>query len=224
MPNSGSLLPDSRGFTVALKSPSAYTFDLNTEVAVNLSTRQRFTLAHELAHTLFYEERDGFQREDGHAPKGPKLEALCQFAAGNLVVPRPLLEREIRSGPRLSSTTQLRRLSKTFAVSAEVILRRIESDSLVDVDTALVCVDIRGDEKTPKILAFCYHPSLQQWLPQPRLYKNISEWLSRWPSVEATVPGRYWCPLSSSSGLEFTVEKLRPRSGATIIVARFVLL
>jgi len=63
------LSPEGTGFRVFLQS--------NFNDFPGARVRQRFSLAHEIAHTFFYELRDGSQRPFKGAPRGDALEFAC---------------------------------------------------------------------------------------------------------------------------------------------------
>ncbi len=95
--------------------------------------RRRFTFAHELVHTFFYSVEGNSPRAMKGAPRGPKLERLCQFGAGEILVPEFLLKQNLPSG-KAASAEDLLQLAATFDVSLEVIFRRIQKLGLVAED------------------------------------------------------------------------------------------
>src|SRR4051812_3098828 len=70
---------DGTGFRISLQS--------NFIGLHNCRLRRRFSLAHEIAHTFFYEVRDGRLKPIRRAPVGDRLEAACHEAASLLLIP-----------------------------------------------------------------------------------------------------------------------------------------
>jgi Zn-dependent peptidase ImmA (M78 family) len=86
--------------------------------------RLRFSLAHEIAHTLFPDVAKLLRyrdNPDAGAPDGWQLELLCNVAAAELLMPTETLPM-LREGPL--EIEELMRLRAKFGVSAEVLLRR----------------------------------------------------------------------------------------------------
>jgi O-acetyl-ADP-ribose deacetylase (regulator of RNase III) len=86
--------------------------------------RLRFSLAHEIAHTLFPDVAKIVRYRDNPAAgpqDGWQLELLCNVAAGELLMPTDTLPM-LRTGPL--EIEELMALRTTFGVSAEVLLRR----------------------------------------------------------------------------------------------------
>ncbi len=77
----GIVTADDAGFTIHIRSRNEYVISLREECGVNLNARQRFTLAHEIAHTLFFRKGIGRPEMISGAPSGRRLERLCQFGA-----------------------------------------------------------------------------------------------------------------------------------------------
>lgn len=87
------------------------------------STRTRFTLAHELCHTFFYEIVPELKFEKHEADPGE--ERLCNLGAAELLMPSHALKREAKAvGASLDSLT---RLASLFDVSLEAMLLRLRS-------------------------------------------------------------------------------------------------
>src|ERR1017187_8513629 len=67
-----------------------------------LSNRQRFTFAHELAHTLLFSNSDPPQLRK-ESPNASKLESLCHRAARRLLMPQAFIVAEIRKRGKLGA-------------------------------------------------------------------------------------------------------------------------
>jgi Zn-dependent peptidase ImmA (M78 family) len=81
--------------------------------------RQRFTLAHELAHLLL-----SLRRDEGH-------EALCHRFAGAFLVPADALFDALGRARRVLSMGELFSLKSLFGVSAQAIARRAKDLGIV---------------------------------------------------------------------------------------------
>jgi hypothetical protein len=87
--------------------------------------RRRFSWAHEIGHTLFYEQRDGELKARPDAPRGDALEAACHRAASMILIPAKALRAELQNQP-LAGATQISSLAERFEVSIEVMVRRLD--------------------------------------------------------------------------------------------------
>lgn len=141
-----------------------------------LTVRQRFTFAHELAHTLLFSASDPPQLRDD-APIGSKLEGLCHRAARRLLMPASLIAAEITKRGNLGSRDILD-LARRFDVSPEVALWRChELASVRDSDRALLFVRrrARGDDD---ITGFYCSKWFQDRKGPPEVGMRPSTWLS----------------------------------------------
>ncbi len=94
-------------------------------------TRQRFTIAHEIAHAVF-------ERTGSHCPRrGSELEKLCDMIASQILVPQSTLSAEVRSQITLS---EIRRLAKRFETSLTMMAIRCASQF------PMLCAQAEGGE------------------------------------------------------------------------------
>ena len=119
MPQDGRLLVTDHGFAVEVKSGP--------------ETRVRFTLAHEIGHTVFYDlDTSPPQRlVPGGTPKDE--ERFCNLFAAELLMPRGLVQTELNKVRRggdepASPTAAIVRLAQSFRVSIEAMARRLVED------------------------------------------------------------------------------------------------
>ena len=139
--------------------------------------RQRFSLAHEIAHTFFYKLRDGVQKPNRGAPRGDELERACHIGAGLLLVPQRFLIQEIRriDGPIGAKHTL--DLARKFDVSVEVMLRRLHQVRAFE-STDLALVLVRRPQKSEAVIEFAtYPPWLRTLLPTPQRGLAFASWL-----------------------------------------------
>ena len=88
-------------------------------------TRQNFSIAHEIAHTLFPEYRDQYKAHHkiGKFDPGSEVEFLCDLGASEIIMPTPEFNRDVeKMGISLKS---LERLSKRYNASLEATAIRM---------------------------------------------------------------------------------------------------
>ncbi len=89
----GVLVPVSGGFELFLRGLEPRDLDIESEELQSaLSPRQRFTFAHELAHTHFYKTSNGVPTVRKVEIIPPELEEICDGAAGRILAPTNLLK------------------------------------------------------------------------------------------------------------------------------------
>jgi len=89
-----------------------------------LTPRVRFSIAHEIAHVLFYDSMDGDVENAVFLRHWKRLERACNQIAGALLLPTERLVAEVRRfGLDFRSVENLRCL---FCVSVETLLRRLQ--------------------------------------------------------------------------------------------------
>jgi len=95
--------------------------------------RRRFSLAHEIVHTFFFEVHDGDLRPMRDGPRGIDLESACHEGAGRLLVPERLLREELKEKDGAIPGEDVLRLAETFDVSIEVVLRRLRKEPAIEL-------------------------------------------------------------------------------------------
>ena len=191
----GGLSSGSSGFVIyvqdlRLPRPKEVAVSDSMEGRPKMTTRQRFTMAHELAHTLLFDNSVPPQpRAD--SPKGKTLEALCQRFAGRILMPQKLIEAEVAKHPKLDARNILD-LAQHFDVSVEAMLRRC--DELTDVqDSDRAVLYLRTSSSgTYKIASFFCSRWFRERMGCPKFSMSPAEWLSRfvdenfWSDPKAT--------------------------------------
>ena len=164
------LVPERDGFRIHVQT--------NFRDLPGIRLRQRFSIAHEIAHTFFFEQREGTLKPRRDAPIGEHLEAACHRGAGLLLVPTVPLKQAVKAFGYIPDTTSTVSLAKRFDVSIEVMLRR-----LCDVDafgTSLLLVLTRQREAGRFIIEFsAYPPWLKALLPTPRRGMAFDSWFGK---------------------------------------------
>jgi len=140
----------------------------------------RFTLAHELVHTFFF-DRDSSPPRNRLVPSTDQsltqLERLCDRGAAELLLPADLLANDARACD-LFSPDDIRGLATLYGVSLTTLLLRMKhADTLLD-SGALLYLSTRDGQLA--IEAAVIHTSLCRVLPNPR---------SRQPFAELRVAG-----------------------------------
>ena len=87
------------------------------------ATRNRFTIAHELCHTFFYEIVP--EVKFGPHNTDQREERLCNLGAGELLIPTRHLKRSVKRQP--FSLNSLEELSHKYLVSPEAMMLRLRS-------------------------------------------------------------------------------------------------
>jgi IrrE N-terminal-like domain len=163
----GVLAPVRGGFKVFLQD----NFDSDPGTRI----RRRFTFAHELVHTFFYHLENDLPKPIKGAPRGARLERLCQLGASQILVPEILLKQHLPS-QKVACAEDLLGLARTFDVSLEVVFRRIHKLGLVAEDEfAAALVDKTKDREV--IQAACYGPLLLCNLPAPKRGLDFDVWV-----------------------------------------------
>lgn len=120
------------GFDAKIE-PVGNTFSDGFRIAINRSasaSRSRFSLAHELCHTFFYE----LVPELKFLPRlnDPAEERLCNLGAAELLMPAKLVKRESKGHPICLKT--LEQLATLFRVSNEAMAFRLNQLNLWQVE------------------------------------------------------------------------------------------
>lgn len=119
--------------------------NLSSNTGVTLTPRERFTVAHELAHGLLV-RRFAWNPLSGEEHRS--CESLCNQFAANLLVPDILLKKlQMRSAADVVTTTL--RISRIYNVSHEVFARRITS--MYD-NVAMLCCWLVNNTKGERVL------------------------------------------------------------------------
>lgn len=111
--------------------------------------RMRYSIAHEIAHTLFPDHADETRYRKSHQEsKGDswQLEALCNLAAAEILMPAASLP---VSDGALDSIESLMELRKKFEVSAEALLRRVVRAQTMPC--AMFCASRQANSPTYRI-------------------------------------------------------------------------
>jgi hypothetical protein len=129
----GVLCTDELGFRICLQNNFAGMSGANR--------RQRFTFAHEVVHTFFYDTTSGPPAKQlKGSPRPAVLESLCHHGAGLLLVPDEALGRSV-SPVGVSGVDDLVALANAFEVSDEVMMKAIHRLGACRTNHALLMVE-----------------------------------------------------------------------------------
>jgi hypothetical protein len=188
MPCDGAIEAIGSGFEVHLRAKRDRSVPILAVDTSKLDPRQRFTLAHEIGHTFFYDER--FQPVLPQ-PEKPLLEWICNFAAVRLLLPKSLLEFELGPGGRFDSLEMARDLAEHAGVSSFVVVRRFNDlKALVDQDYALLIVE-KKDDATPAVLGACLNGVFTA-NTKPELHGGLPGWVAKIvPGLDSGTTGAF---------------------------------
>jgi hypothetical protein len=177
----GMMVPVEGGFDVYLRDQAEKDADISRAETMNdLSFRQRFSLAHEIAHTRFYRFSDSVPSPDAVTPTWRNLEDNCDRMAGCILIPTYLLKQKIRDYGKHIDGEFVRSVASDFRTSVTVALERlrvVEAASSFD-RCILLAQRVQGDAE---IRSLFFGLGLSPVLPRPEKYTRISDWLPNFP-------------------------------------------
>ncbi len=177
----GLLLPVDGGFEVYLRNTVQEDVDLDmSEPDGFLSNRQRFSFAHEIAHTLFYKLSEAVPSPDGTASSnGHELEKTCDRTAGHILMPTSLLRREIKDRENIDAEF-VRSVATRFHTSIAVALQRLSAvEPSNTFERCLVLAHrVQGNAQ---IGASYFGLGLLRTLPRPANFTRVTDWLKDFP-------------------------------------------
>jgi IrrE N-terminal-like domain len=120
------------GFVIYVRCDAGQSADLTARFADDgtgstlpekILRRARFTIAHEIAHTLFYDIHSAPPRLKTRVDDTTNLEIACNQIAGLLVMPEALIQQALAKCEFIRPE-QLRKLADVAMVSTETVVRR----------------------------------------------------------------------------------------------------
>jgi hypothetical protein len=175
----GGLIPIANGFEIYMRDTRSQEMEVaGTEPVALFSRRQRFTLAHEIAHTYFYTFSPKKSPEVViNAPKGLILESICDKAAGQILVPTEMLRKRLEGSDELNIEF-VQNIATSFNVSLTVALRRLGACSIPSARCVILARRLIRDSE---IQACCFGTGLLKYLPRPTKFSELGEWLPMLP-------------------------------------------
>lgn len=164
------------GFNIFLRGDSFQSWNVDEDIEwARLKPRQRFTLAHEIVHTFFYDLSGELPVVSKRAPKVSIIEHLCQYGAGQMLLPERLLTPFFDLNKFLDHKLTVK-LARGFGTSSEVVIRRVNRiERFKNPDWALILAKTDRSGQDAKIRAACYSSSLLPYFPKPTLFSSLRE-------------------------------------------------
>ena len=151
--------------------------NFTTESSARL--RQRFTFAHEICHSLFYDFRRSPPSVLRGTPRGDGLESLCHHGAGQLLVPLEQLLTAVGT-EGVSNVDDILNLTRSFNVSLEVMIRRIakvEQSRPADAAFVLAKRDSSGEWRVSA--AALDRSSFRIFASEPKIGMPYQDWVQQ---------------------------------------------
>jgi hypothetical protein len=193
----------------------------------SFSPRMRFTIAHEIAHTFFFDVEATPPRAtlDLDASRTiNSLEYTCNELAARMLLPEGPFQKVLRKIDILNPPA-LRELTRRFGVSAHVLTVRLkQSFAWADDFGAILCV--RQEQTGPVVVCIAMHYSLRSILGMDRRNVGLNELLSN-PQFslnggdEEKVTSHYPCFVGRRRALQelsWQCEDVTPTLGSTYFV------
>jgi hypothetical protein len=177
----GLLLPVEGGYEVYVRDARNKDIDISRpEPEGQLTTRQRFTLAHEIVHTLFYRFSGSMPMPDPIASNEMVLEDICNRTAGQILLPTHLLKREIVHDSAQIDPNLILSVAKKFRASLSVTMDRL--NAIESASPARRCILlVRKSGHGAQIRASFFCAGLLSLLRQPDRYAQLTDWISDFP-------------------------------------------
>jgi hypothetical protein len=180
MPVDGAVEVRGSGFEIQIRSVKEQAVPVSDVNSEALTNRERFTFAHEISHTFFY---DAQFRPIPSKPRKQLLEALCNMGAACLLLPQFLVEKQLGRGRTVNAIETVLNLAGAAQVSTTVAIKRLdEFDHLKEGDYALIAFE-PSSEGALQITGLCLSGKFTA-LPRPALHAEAPAWVQRFaPSV-----------------------------------------
>jgi uncharacterized protein DUF955 len=200
------------GVLVAVQGGFRIYFQSNFEHQRRMKLRQRFTIAHELTHTFYYDWNDEMPKPAKRSPTGQKLELLCHMGASQILMPKPLVNEIVEKRGEPASAEYIIDLAGTFEVSAEVAIRRLHELRLIPEEKfAAVLVDT-ATEGRRIIRTACYGPSLLCYADAPKQGMDFTDWLRPLQAPSSTSEDSEWIHSNQSGAISAKKVYISDRS------------
>lgn len=151
LPAEGTMQAVAGGFRIYFRGSQYVEFDMNASEPVTLSPRARFTLAHEIAHTLFYERPNGVKSPLELPQLQQELrrgtaEVLCNDLAGRILIPTTVLRPRFTDRRSKCSVEDVLELSIATRTSLHAAIARLRQTPVgFGPYEGILCVKICAD-------------------------------------------------------------------------------
>lgn len=181
LPVPGCLAVTQAGFEIFIQTAGDHVDDYTSKFLSGndrlLPHRVRFTLAHELAHTYFYNTLNkpaAMVTPPDSLDDFDRLENACDLIGNRILLPAKLLK-EFTQTNDIHDPAMLRKLADTAAVSARVVIRAIQfSESCLSPYSGIATVELQ--QGGYKLTELCKGTIFRNVFP--KLQKG--QWLSDW--------------------------------------------
>jgi hypothetical protein len=177
------LVPVEKGFEAYLRDSVPRDVNIaEAEPSSLLTHQQRFSLAHEIAHTFFFRLSDAVP-VPVKVNNSFDLEKVCNRVAGRILVPAELLREEIKrevGEPERVDAAFVRSAASKFRTSIDVLigrLRVVEPSNSFERCVLLV----RKIEGDAVICASYFGAGLLSVLPSPVKFTRLTDWFADFP-------------------------------------------
>ena len=208
----GLLLPVIGGYEIYIRNSTNRDLDiLDQEKEEDLVPGQRFTLAHEIAHTLFFRFADNMPSPDPSISNELLLEDVCDRTAGQVLVPTHLLKHQIAMHGRVDSRLVLT-IAKIFRVSLAVVIERLSAVAATDSTRRCILL-VRKLKDNAEIKAAYFNVGLLPFLRRPKKYSLVTDWVSDFPVEIIDGPNdKEFCIPRKAGTIKFSKVKLPSES------------
>lgn len=170
----GAISIDVDGFLISIRSDEHESKDFEERLRSDptgrrLSHRVRFTLAHEIAHTFFFDLKTQPPKNKVNL-ENPKtlrtLETACQLIAGALLLPRQIFEKEFAT-KNLHCPDILSEIARAAWISKSALVSRFSSLGPAALPRAILA-SVRRKEDEVVLEAVWRHYSFREMFPRLR--------------------------------------------------------
>lgn len=174
----GALAVDTDGFVIYVNCGPGDAIDFTERFADDgtgsslprtIARRARFTVAHEIAHTLFFNLEASPPKEKirlEHSASVRSLELTCNEIAGVFTMPELLIEREFREA-ELLWPEELRELADRTLMSSQALVRRFQNLRRLTHPEAIIVNAMHSDTGW-SITAISRHYALRDIFPEAK--------------------------------------------------------
>jgi hypothetical protein len=149
-----------------------------------LTTRQRRTFAHEVAHICFFRNSEEFPVPTDEVKGERELEDICDRVARRILVPQRMLIEEINSGPGETERIDVEfvhAMKIKFCASYEVLISRLNLSNLDNASLRCIVL-VRNRGATHKVVEGYFGRRILSFLAEPKeRYQPLRDWLGEIP-------------------------------------------
>jgi len=222
----GALVPVPGGFEIYIRHPEPQDLDVELpEPTKLLSPRQRFTLAHEIAHTLFYKGVEGVpvpntKLKERGTRKRLGLEEVCNHVATRLLVPKALLSGEINrklKDPERIDADFVRAMAAKFRVSYEVTLGRLRVAAPDNAYARCILLVRKIDDEYRVVESYVGASLLSAFPTIEGRHQPLLSWLPEFPTSTLDASAREQCQIARR-GRVLLIQKIPLRKSGDFLM------